>query len=115
MTKIYHKAFATSFIDRERDEALGLRMAALNFVGPQHLDIPACFHDEKAWLLAMKELHKINSYKVLHARDGLAGLNNLDEGSNVGMKEKYASSHEQQVYIDHSSKLQGRKDLSFPH
>lgn len=64
MTKIYHKTFATSAMDRERDEALGLRMTALNFVKPLHLDIPVCFHDEKAWLLAMKELHKINSYKV---------------------------------------------------
>ena len=64
MTKIYHKAFAVSSMDRERDEALGLRMTALNFIKPVHLDIPTCFHDEKAWLLAMKELHKINSYKV---------------------------------------------------
>lgn len=64
MTKIYHKTFAVATIDRERDEALSLRMTALNFIKPSHLDIPACFHDEKAWLLAMKELHKINSYKV---------------------------------------------------
>ncbi len=64
MTKIYHKAFAVSTIDRERDEALSLRMTALNFIKPAHLDIPGCFHDDKAWLLAMKELHKINSYKV---------------------------------------------------
>ena len=64
MTKIYHKAFAVATIDRERDEALSLRMAALNFIMPAHLDIPSCFQDEKAWLLAMKELHKINSYKV---------------------------------------------------
>ena len=67
MTKIYQKTFAVSALDRERDEALGARMAALNFIKPQHLDIPTAFHDEKAWLLAMKELHKINSYKVLLA------------------------------------------------
>lgn len=64
MTKIYHKAFSISNVDHERDEALSVRMTALNFIRPLHLDIPACFHDDKAWLLAMKELHKINSYKV---------------------------------------------------
>ena len=64
MTKIYHKTFAVSALDRERDEALSVRMAALNFIKPQHLDIPRAFQDEKSWLLAMKELHKINSYKV---------------------------------------------------
>jgi len=64
MTKIYHKSFAVSAMDKERDEALSTRMQALNFIEPQHLDIPPCFRDEKSWLLAMKELHKINSYKV---------------------------------------------------
>ncbi len=64
MTKIYHKTFATSELDRERDEALHVRMRALNFIKPSHLDIPELFRDEKAWLLAMKELHKINNYKV---------------------------------------------------
>ena len=68
MTKIYHKTFAVSALDRERDEALSVRMAALNFIKPQHLDIPRAFQDEKSWLLAMKELHKINSYKV-HSSD----------------------------------------------
>ena len=69
MTKIYHKTFAVSALDRERDEALSVRMAALNFIKPQHLDIPRAFQDEKSWLLAMKELHKINSYKVQPSED----------------------------------------------
>ena len=64
MTKIYHKTFATSALDRERDEALSARMTALNFIKAEHLDIPAGLQDEKAGVLAMKELHKINSYKV---------------------------------------------------
>ncbi|BDA40541.1 probable vacuolar protein sorting-associated protein 9A at N-terminal half [Coccomyxa sp. Obi] len=64
MTKIYHKTFATSELDRERDEALHVRMRALNFIKPSHLDIPELFRDEKAWILAMKELHKINNYKA---------------------------------------------------
>ena len=64
MTKIYHKTFGVSELDRERDEALAVRMAALGFIRPGHLDIPELYQDEKAWVLAMKELHKINNYKV---------------------------------------------------
>lgn len=64
MTKIYTKAFGVAAEDRERDAALAARMAALSFVRPEHLDIPDLYQDEKAWLLAMKELHKINNYKV---------------------------------------------------
>ncbi len=64
MTKIYHKTFGVSELDRERDEALSLRMAALGFIQPMHLDIPDLYTDEKAWQLAIKELHKINNYKA---------------------------------------------------
>ena len=64
MTKIYHKVFAVSELDRERDESLTMRMSALGFIEPKHLDIPELYHDEKAWILARKELHKINNYKV---------------------------------------------------
>lgn len=64
MTKIYHKTFGVSELDLERDEALLARMNALCFVKPVHLDIPPAYQDERAWLLAMKELHKINNYKV---------------------------------------------------
>ena len=64
MTKIYHKTFGVSELDRERDEALSLRMAALGFIQPTHLDIPDLYTDEKAWQLAIKELHKINNYKA---------------------------------------------------
>lgn len=66
MTKIYHKTFGVSELDRERDEALALRMTALKFIKPSHLDIPELYRDEKSWILAMKELHKINNYKVSH-------------------------------------------------
>ena len=64
MTRIHHKLFAVSALDRERDEALGLRIAALSFVRPEHLDIPSVLRDSQAWVLAMKEIHKINDYKV---------------------------------------------------
>ena len=64
MTKIYYKTFAQSDLDRERDEALRHRMAALSFVRPEHLDIPKQYHEEGSWLRAINELHKLNSYKV---------------------------------------------------
>ena len=64
MTKIYGKTFGVAAEDRERDAALAARMVALAFVRPEHLDIPELYQDQKAWLLAIKELHKINNYKV---------------------------------------------------
>ncbi len=64
MTKIYYKTFAQSELDRERDVALGQRMAALGFVQPHHLDIPQQYQEDNSSQLAIKELHKINNYKV---------------------------------------------------
>ena len=69
MTKIYHKVFAVSELDKERDDALTMRMSALGFIEPKHLDIPELYHDEKSWILARKELHKINNYKVCKLLD----------------------------------------------
>ena len=66
MTKIFYKTFAQSELDRERDAALTQRMAALNFVQPHHLDIPQQYQTETSAQLAIKELHKINNYKVRH-------------------------------------------------
>ncbi len=64
MTKIYYKTFAQSELDKERDVALSQRMAALNFVQPHHLDIPQQYQEDNSSQLAIKELHKINNYKV---------------------------------------------------
>lgn len=64
MTKIYYKTFAQSGLDRERDMALSQRMTALTFVQPHHLDIPKNYQEDNAIQLAIKELHKINNYKV---------------------------------------------------
>lgn len=69
MTKIYYKTFAQSGLDRERDVALSQRMTALNFVQPHHLDIPENYQEDNACQLAMKELHKINNYKVCCGHD----------------------------------------------
>ena len=77
MTKIYHKVFAVSELDRERDESLTMRMSALGFIEPKHLDIPETYHDEKSWILARKELHKINNYKVRILPGGLEHYHDL--------------------------------------
>ena len=69
MTKIYYKTFAQSGLDRERDVALSQRMTALNFVQPHHLDIPKNYQEDTASQLAIKELHKINNYKVCFGHD----------------------------------------------
>ena len=67
MTKIHGKVFAQSALDRERDEALGQRMAALSFVRPEHLDIPAVYQDEKVkwYRLCRIELCAVNSVRCL--------------------------------------------------
>lgn len=42
MTKLYDRTFAADPLDRERDDVLGRRLAALaGFVGPAHLEVSA--------------------------------------------------------------------------
>ena len=43
-------------------------MGALDFVGASHLDIPTGLLDAQATVQAMKELHKVNDYKVGRTR-----------------------------------------------
>ena len=74
MTKIYYKTFAQSELDRERDVTLSQRMAALSFVQPHHLDIPQQYQEGDSSQLAIKELHKINNYKVCHVAGGLQSV-----------------------------------------
>ena len=64
MTKIYAKTFAVSELDRERDQALYLRMKALKFVKPEHLDLPPSYKGMEAITRAQEQLAKINNYKV---------------------------------------------------
>ena len=74
MTKIHGKVFAQSALDRERDEALGQRMAALSFVRPEHLDIPAVYQDEKVTTsCACTELRRVNSARYLETLCTLLG------------------------------------------
>uniref|UniRef100_A0A061S7F7 Vacuolar protein sorting-associated protein 9a-like n=1 Tax=Tetraselmis sp. GSL018 TaxID=582737 RepID=A0A061S7F7_9CHLO len=64
MTKLYDRCFRASPEDREGDEILSLHLRALQFVKPEHLDIPDYFRNDAQWVLAQKELQKINSYKA---------------------------------------------------
>ena len=63
-TKIHAATFATAPLDVERDEALALRLRALSFVEPAHLDMPPSAVDERAVGLAGRELLKVNQFKV---------------------------------------------------
>eukprot|EP00850_Spirogloea_muscicola_P014766 SM000108S14210 [mRNA] locus=s108:223287:227396:+ [translate_table: standard] len=65
MTKLFQRAFAPTGEDLDTDRQLSERMAVLqHFIKPEHLDIPPNFYNEAAWLLAQKELQKINIYKA---------------------------------------------------
>ncbi|KAF0912437.1 hypothetical protein E2562_014072 [Oryza meyeriana var. granulata] len=64
MTKLFDKTFASSAEDVRTDIEISEKIGLLqHFVRPHHLDIPKILHNEAAWLLAVKELQKINSFK----------------------------------------------------
>ncbi|KAJ7522457.1 hypothetical protein O6H91_18G011600 [Diphasiastrum complanatum] len=65
MTKLFPRAFAPLPEDAERDQKLYTKMSLLRqFLHPEHLDIAPNFQNESSWLLAQKELQKINTYKA---------------------------------------------------
>ncbi|PKA59522.1 Vacuolar protein sorting-associated protein 9A [Apostasia shenzhenica] len=65
MTKLFNRAFASLPEDVQRDEELFEKMALLQqFIRPENLDIKPQFQNETSWLLAQKELQKINMYKA---------------------------------------------------
>jgi hypothetical protein len=64
MTKLYDRTFAATPEEVERDQILSVRMTALQFVQPEHLEIPASLMDEASLSVAVTELNKINGYKV---------------------------------------------------
>jgi len=64
MTKLYPRTFAVLVEDTRKDALLTGRMRALEFLRPEHLDIPQHYVNEAAWLLPQKELQKINQYKA---------------------------------------------------
>ncbi|THU62954.1 hypothetical protein C4D60_Mb01t10590 [Musa balbisiana] len=65
MTKLFNHVFASVQEDANGDEELFEKMALLQqFVRPENLDVKKAFQNETSWLLAQKELQKINMYKA---------------------------------------------------
>lgn len=65
MTKLYNRAFASLPEDVKHDEELFEKISLVQkFIRPENLDIKPTFQNETSWLLAQKELQKINMYKA---------------------------------------------------
>ncbi|KAG5520303.1 hypothetical protein RHGRI_033017 [Rhododendron griersonianum] len=65
MTKLFARTFASSHEDANTDQEISEKICLLqHFLRPEHLDIPEVFHNEASWLLAEKELQKINAFKA---------------------------------------------------
>ncbi|XP_059630843.1 vacuolar protein sorting-associated protein 9A-like [Cornus florida] len=65
MTKLFTRVFASLPDDVKVDDQLHKKMALLQqFIRPENLDIKPTFQNETSWLLAQKELQKINMYKA---------------------------------------------------
>lgn len=65
MTKLFNHAFGSLPEDAKHDQELSEQMSLVQqFIRPEHLDIQPNFQNETSWLLAQKELQKINTYKA---------------------------------------------------
>ncbi|PON76632.1 VPS9 domain containing protein [Parasponia andersonii] len=65
MTKLFTRVFASLPDDVKHDDQLSEKMALVQqFIRPENLDIKPNFQNETSWLLAQKELQKINMYKA---------------------------------------------------
>ncbi|KAK2385852.1 vacuolar protein sorting-associated protein 9A [Trifolium repens] len=65
MTKLFSRTFATSSEDEKIDNEISEKISFLQtFLKPEHLDIPQVLHNEASWLLAEKELQKMNAFKA---------------------------------------------------
>lgn len=65
MTKLFSHAFGSLPEDAKHDQELSEKMTLVQqFIRPEHLDIQPNFQNETSWLLAQKELQKINTYKA---------------------------------------------------
>ncbi|CAN1746119.1 Vacuolar protein sorting-associated protein 9A [Linum perenne] len=65
MTKLFTRVFASLPDDVKADEQLFEKMSLIQqFVRPENLDIKPQFQNDTSWLLAQKELQKINMYKA---------------------------------------------------
>ncbi|XVF63451.1 hypothetical protein PTKIN_Ptkin09bG0088000 [Pterospermum kingtungense] len=65
MTKLCSRTFASSPEDVKMDQQISEKICMLQtFLRPQHLDIPSILQNESSWLLAEKELKRINAFKA---------------------------------------------------
>ncbi|KAI3799752.1 hypothetical protein L1987_35054 [Smallanthus sonchifolius] len=65
MTKLFTRVFASHPDDVKLDDELYEKLALVQqFIRPEHLDIQPAYQNETSWLLAQKELQKINIYKA---------------------------------------------------
>ncbi|XP_052190743.1 vacuolar protein sorting-associated protein 9A-like [Diospyros lotus] len=65
MTKLYTRVYASLPDDVKVDDQLYEKIALVQqFIRPENLDIKPPFQNETSWLLAQKELQKINMYKA---------------------------------------------------
>ncbi|KAL7246386.1 hypothetical protein ACSBR2_001484 [Camellia fascicularis] len=65
MTKLFNRVFASVPDEVIVDQQLHEKMALIQqFIQPDNLDIKPTFQNETSWLLAQKELQKINMYKA---------------------------------------------------
>ncbi|KVI09732.1 vacuolar protein sorting-associated protein 9A-like [Cynara cardunculus var. scolymus] len=65
MTKLFTRVFATHPDDVKVDDQLYEKLALVQqFIRPENLDIQPTYQNETSWLLAQKELQKINIYKA---------------------------------------------------
>lgn len=75
MTKLFNRTFPSLPEDAKSDQDISEKMTLLQqFLRPEHLDIPPNFQNETSWLLAQKELQKINTFRA--PRDKLACILN---------------------------------------
>ncbi|KAK9941520.1 hypothetical protein M0R45_007225 [Rubus argutus] len=64
MTKLFSRTFSSFPEDAKTDLEVSQKIHLLQtFLKPEHLDIPLVLRNEASWLLAEKELQKINAFK----------------------------------------------------
>ncbi|XP_050879196.1 vacuolar protein sorting-associated protein 9A [Lathyrus oleraceus] len=65
MTKLFSRTFCTSLEEAKVNHEISEKIKLLQtFLKPQHLDIQPVLHNESSWLLAEKELQKMNAFKA---------------------------------------------------
>ncbi|KAK7334486.1 hypothetical protein VNO80_26243 [Phaseolus coccineus] len=69
MIKLFSRTFSAAAEDAKIDNEIFEKICQLQtFLKPEHLDIPPILQNEASWLLAEKELLKINAFKAPHEK-----------------------------------------------